>query len=47
MKNLDGVPGGYQCVELVASPSVMHMRLARAAGESERVTLTQWSADSA
>jgi dihydrofolate reductase len=47
-ENLDGAPGGYQCVELVPSPSVMHVRLARAAGESELVTPTQaGSADSA
>lgn len=27
--NLDGGPGGYECAELVASPSVAHVRLAR------------------
>jgi dihydrofolate reductase len=36
-ENLDGAPDGYECVELVASPSVMHVRLARTAGESEPV----------
>jgi dihydrofolate reductase len=29
--NLNGGPVGYQCVEFVASPSVMHVRLARSA----------------
>jgi dihydrofolate reductase len=28
--NLDGGPKGYECVEFVASPSVLHVRLARA-----------------
>jgi dihydrofolate reductase len=27
--NLDGGPDGYECVEFVASPAVMHVRLAR------------------
>jgi dihydrofolate reductase len=47
-ENLDGAAVGYQCVELVASPSVLHVRLARTAVESEPVTPTQaGSADSA
>jgi dihydrofolate reductase len=28
--NLDGGPEGYECVELVSSPSVVHVRLSRA-----------------
>jgi dihydrofolate reductase len=28
--NLDGGPFGYRCVELVSSPAVVHVRLARA-----------------
>jgi dihydrofolate reductase len=27
--NLDGVPNGYECVQFAASPSVVHVRLAR------------------
>jgi hypothetical protein len=27
--NLDGGPDGYECVELVSSPSVAHVRFAR------------------
>jgi dihydrofolate reductase len=27
--NLDGGPAGYECVELVSSPSVVHARFAR------------------
>jgi dihydrofolate reductase len=27
--NLDGGPDGYECVELVSSPSVVHARFAR------------------
>jgi dihydrofolate reductase len=29
--HLDGGPDGYQCVELVSSPSVAHVRMARTA----------------
>ncbi len=29
--HLDGGPGGYECVEMVSSPSVMHVRLGRTA----------------
>jgi dihydrofolate reductase len=32
-EHLEGAAGGYQSVELVASPSVMHVRLARTAGD--------------
>ena len=31
-ENLDGVPG-YECVELVSSPAVAHVRLARSTNE--------------
>lgn len=30
--HLDGGPDGYECVELVSSGTVAHVRLARAAG---------------
>ena len=33
--NLDGNPGGYACVELVASPAVAHVRLARTTASSD------------
>jgi hypothetical protein len=29
--HLDGAPSGYECTELVSSPAVAHVRLARAA----------------
>ena len=32
--NLDGGPDGYECVELVSSPSVVHARFARAQSPS-------------